>query len=391
MRKVIDLIGQKFGKLTVISQQGRRKTQQIVWDCICDCGNSTRVSTTNLKNGHTRSCGCYQKERASQSNLKNIIGKRFGRLIVNYQAGRTKHGQVIWHCTCDCGNEKDITSSCLLKGETRSCGCYKKEIISQIKSINLTGKKFGRLLVIKKSEKYHILPSGRKLVLWCCLCDCGNYCNILANSLKRGNTCSCGCLQKEKAIEIGNKNLKSLIGKKFGNLLVIEKANFKNQPSGQRKTAWLCKCDCGNLTVVSTCNLKNNHVKSCGCLSEPFLASQLKKYFVENYNAETEYNILKNPNTNHYLPYDIYIPRGESLNINGIYIEINGKQHYSLSGWHGLQSEKNNTSPEKEFYYQKEKDNLKKKFARKNGAYVEVDLRKIGTTEEAIRYIEKKI
>jgi hypothetical protein len=61
---------------------------------------------------------------------------------------------------------------------------------------DLTGQRFGRLVVIEKAED-HISPSGYKFSQWLCLCDCGGEKTILASSLKRGNTCSCGCLHKE--------------------------------------------------------------------------------------------------------------------------------------------------------------------------------------------------
>lgn len=53
-----------------------------------------------------------------------------------------------------------------------------------------------------------------------------------------------------------------LTGNRYGKLTVVKRV-YKD---GERKTHWLCKCDCGNETVVSSDNLKNGHTKSCGCL-----------------------------------------------------------------------------------------------------------------------------
>jgi hypothetical protein len=59
--KFIDLTGKKFNQLTVIRREnstpGSRKTN---WICKCDCGKETTVSGGNIKNGHTKSCGCYR-------------------------------------------------------------------------------------------------------------------------------------------------------------------------------------------------------------------------------------------------------------------------------------------------------------------------------------------
>ena len=110
---------------------------------------------------------------------------------------------------------------------------------------------------------------------------------------------------------------------------------------------------------------------------ESSIAADCKKYFIKKYEAIKEYNILINPDTNYPLFFDIYLPR------ENIFIEINGKQHYVRNSFY------NRT--EEEFEYQKKKDRMKRKFARKNGTYIEVDLRKIKTTEDAIVYIENII
>lgn len=62
---------------------------------------------------------------------------------------------------------------------------------------DLTGMKFGYLTVIKRIED-HIEPSGRKVAVWECLCDCGNIKNVYGKHLKGGDVQSCGCLQKER-------------------------------------------------------------------------------------------------------------------------------------------------------------------------------------------------
>ena len=67
------------------------------------------------------------------------------------------------------------------------------------KLIDLTGKKFGRLVVIEGIEKRS--KNGR--VLWKCLCDCGNYSTVCSSDLKSGNTKSCGCGEIENRITHG--------------------------------------------------------------------------------------------------------------------------------------------------------------------------------------------
>ena len=63
MKKVIDMVGRRFGRLTVIEEAGRKR-KEVTWKCKCDCGNETLVRSSNLLNGTTTSCGCVRKEIA---------------------------------------------------------------------------------------------------------------------------------------------------------------------------------------------------------------------------------------------------------------------------------------------------------------------------------------
>ena len=62
MSKVIDLTGQRFGRLKVTRLIGKDKIQNRIWECLCDCGNVKRILLCHLKSGDTISCGCYRKE-----------------------------------------------------------------------------------------------------------------------------------------------------------------------------------------------------------------------------------------------------------------------------------------------------------------------------------------
>lgn len=75
---------------------------------------------------------------------------------------------------------------------------------------DLTKQKYERLTVLRQSKDDYIRPDGRKEALWECQCVCGNTVKVTSNSLKRGSTKSCGCLQKETQRENG-KNTKNLI------------------------------------------------------------------------------------------------------------------------------------------------------------------------------------
>lgn len=65
-----------------------------------------------------------------------------------------------------------------------------------MKFIDLTGKRFGRLVVIKRVED-HVQPSGQHKTRWLCQCDCGNEVCVISDNLNNKSTQSCGCLQDE--------------------------------------------------------------------------------------------------------------------------------------------------------------------------------------------------
>lgn len=82
MSKLIDLTGQRFGRLTVIERTITSKSGRAKWLCQCDCGKSTTTTGTNLRTGVTKSCGCYMIE-CETTRIKEICtthGKSHTRL-----------------------------------------------------------------------------------------------------------------------------------------------------------------------------------------------------------------------------------------------------------------------------------------------------------------------
>lgn len=64
----------------------------------------------------------------------DITGKRFGRYTVLYRMENDKHGNAVWMCRCDCGNEKPVVGSSLRKGVVFSCGCYHRDKVIEIQT-----------------------------------------------------------------------------------------------------------------------------------------------------------------------------------------------------------------------------------------------------------------
>ena len=115
----------------------------------------------------------------------SLVGETFGRLTVIGEApGRSNKSR--WECLCFCGKIKVVAGDKLTSGWTVSCGCAKQ--------VDLTGKRFERLYVVGRKDE----RDGSGCVFWHCRCDCGNEIQVVGVSLTRGNTRSCGCLQKER-------------------------------------------------------------------------------------------------------------------------------------------------------------------------------------------------
>ncbi len=121
MGRYLDLIGRRFGKLTVVSELEMIGRTRILL-CKCECGNVKKFSFPNLF--HAKGCGCLV--RGNTFRRKDLSGKRFGRLTV-IDLSSSENGILHWRCVCDCGNEKITTATSLSEGHVQSCGCLQRE------------------------------------------------------------------------------------------------------------------------------------------------------------------------------------------------------------------------------------------------------------------------
>jgi hypothetical protein len=134
---------------------------------------------------------------------EDFTGQRFGRLTVLGDGPYRKHsGKNVRYlrCRCDCGIEKDVRRQSLVDGRTQSCGCFNLEkfqerTTNQVPDQDLTGRTFGRLLVLSRDDS----SRSAKQSYWICRCDCGKVKSIQRAALVTGRTVSCGCFAKEAA------------------------------------------------------------------------------------------------------------------------------------------------------------------------------------------------
>lgn len=123
--------------------------------------------------------------------MRYSINDKIGKLTLIKSLG-SFNGKIRWLCKCDCGIEKTVNNIHSLT-KTASCGC------SYALVKDLTGKRFNRLTVIKRSD----VRNKQHQIKWICNCDCGKQTEVLGHCLTTNNTKSCGCLNME-----GGKRIK---------------------------------------------------------------------------------------------------------------------------------------------------------------------------------------
>lgn len=152
------LIGQKFGKLTVLKRSDFSFNGKIYWTCKCECGNRLDVSGTDLRNNDVN---CCNQCRIYHYHFNDLTGIRCGLLTVKKSIGRDKNGRHLWECECDCGNTVKVNSLSLMNGKTSSCGCLNHSVGESIINRWLISMGFN----FKRQITFHdcLSPKGAKL------------------------------------------------------------------------------------------------------------------------------------------------------------------------------------------------------------------------------------
>lgn len=135
---------------------------------------------------------------------RDIAGERFGRLTALEKTGADKYGSIVWKFKCDCGSVIERAATYAIRGKTNSCGCLGVENSSKARKLKLQGKRFGRLVVLDDTNK----TNKEHQFLRRCICDCGKIIETTGSNLTTGGTQSCGCLKKERVIEVNRKREK---------------------------------------------------------------------------------------------------------------------------------------------------------------------------------------
>lgn len=197
------LIGQKFGKLTVIDAHLSDTGRQIICTVQCECGSEPRdYPLYLLTSGNTKSCGCSRSGDNPKMGKpkKDIIGMKLNKLTIISEDENTKEGLV----KCDCGNEFTIPNIRGRISGLRETGMCKE---CKAKSRN---KKYAD---IKKKDKFFYFTVLRRVednahgeAQYECQCQCGNKRIVTGKNLKNGKVKSCGCIKGQNFDKIKTLN-----------------------------------------------------------------------------------------------------------------------------------------------------------------------------------------
>ena len=191
----------------------------------------------------------------------DLIGRRFGKLLVVEKLPQRQDRYFTWRCSCDCGGEIIVNTKRLRRGTITDCGCVPKRT-ARNGSIaeDLSGCRFGKLVVLHRVENLNHRSR------WLCRCDCGNVCTVTAQCLKSGHTKSCGC----QRFHDNPVRRSDLTGIRVGRLTALYATERR---SAKGSVFWHCRCDCGNELDVTEDGLMHGNYRSCGCRKREVQAS----------------------------------------------------------------------------------------------------------------------
>lgn len=124
-KKYEHLVGTRINKWTILEiVPSNEKHNYTCAICKCDCGTIKEVKLSYIINEKSKDCGCGRKETLKETFTKNLVGQRFGKLVViEMLQERSNNGKIKYKCKCDCGNEVDVIGNSLTTYHTLSCGC----------------------------------------------------------------------------------------------------------------------------------------------------------------------------------------------------------------------------------------------------------------------------
>jgi hypothetical protein len=297
----LNLLGKKFGRLTVVDEADRRPDGAIAWKCICECGKETDVRSCSLTCGSTKSCGCLKPETwhfMFEANTKYSPVDASAIMVwrdnyddggLSFESFKQLSAQDCFYCALPPSN---VANSC--KHDPKAAPARQKEADYRYSGLD-------RIDCTSLHTIDNVVP--------CCY-----YCNFAKNDLAfdvfkshlvmmvSHRTTKCAgdfasvsvpkltgkfrelLKPKEKALPVSSV----AIGMMLGRLTVIKKV------SEEWPTKFLCRCECGTETVVSKYDLMNGKTRSCNgglCRGKysPYVSTARSAYHSSRYSGELQF------------------------------------------------------------------------------------------------------
>lgn len=131
--------GDRFGRLAAVGRVDDSPDGRQRWLFRCDCGTEKPCVLSFVIKGRVQSCGCLGRERLAAWRHVEIPshiepGDRFACLVAIGRVDNSREGRQRWLFRCDCGAQKISDTRTVIKGKTKSCGCFARDIFTKNRS-----------------------------------------------------------------------------------------------------------------------------------------------------------------------------------------------------------------------------------------------------------------
>lgn len=270
-RKIKDETGKQYGRLTVNSLSHQDPSGAAFWNATCNCGVSIVVSGASLRNGHTRSCGCYAKEQRIIANTKHnrsntalyrVWTAMKQRCTNSNASGYKDYGGrgITYHPDFETfegfyAYVKDLYVPGLEMDRIDNDGDYtygnlrwathREQMENTRRTAVLTRAVDSTKVTLRRmAEEHGLTPKA------------------LEGRLSRGASLEDALSRKQHERPKRARNDGELIGKRFSHLVIMA---FSHSDSNYQKY-YHCECDCGKRFVARLSSIKYGTTQSCGCL-----------------------------------------------------------------------------------------------------------------------------
>ena len=262
-KEYVDLSGKIFGNWTVIKRMDGND-RRVRYLCKCKCGTERKVVASLLNNGQSKSCGCRPKILPKISDV-DLVGKRFGSLVVIeiIRIGGHKSRQIV--CKCDCGNIESTTHSVLEHKYKVRCIKCTKIFKPNFKGYGKIGLRWWTQHILRRKEKHGMEINISIKYAWDLLVKQNFKCALTGVDIQFPNS------RKDKLANASIDRIENSKGYIVGNIQWVD------------MTINMIKGKLNNDEFINICRLINNYTYNFAVEE----MKQLPKYYTNNHDHKT--------------------------------------------------------------------------------------------------------